>query len=332
MLFFNFMILGTLIAISASSWLITWIGLEINLLSIMPLLKSSKNKYPAESAIKYFMVQTLGSSFFLFSVMILVLLNIPMKSEFYSYEAMLVSSALLLKMGAAPMHFWLPEILSGLSWMNTFIILTWQKIAPCMLLFSLVDENVMFFSIIIIISSMISGIQGLNQTCLRKILAYSSINHMGWMICTLFSSINLWIYYFVIYFFINMNMILIFKKYNTFYVNQLAYIFSHSKKIKIIFMLNFLSLGGLPPFMGFLPKWLTIFTMIENEHYTTIVFLVIFTLLSLYFYLRITFSSFSINNEESLLILFKKMSFFHFFLNTISILGLISCSFIDSGF
>jgi len=121
------LIAGTLIAISASSWLSTWIGLEINLLSLIPLIKSHNNKYSAESTIKYFITQTIASTIFLFSVIILIYFhNIQLKIP----GSILITTALLIKLGAAPFHFWLPEVIRGLNWEIIYIILTWQKNCP----------------------------------------------------------------------------------------------------------------------------------------------------------------------------------------------------------
>nr|YP_009567871.1 NADH dehydrogenase subunit 2 [Sitona obsoletus]QBF03820.1 NADH dehydrogenase subunit 2 [Sitona obsoletus] len=328
-MFLNSMFMGTMISISSFSWISAWIGLEINLLSILPLLKDKKNSYPAESALKYFITQTMASSLLLFSVILSMNMNNLMISEFNLTSLIIMSSALLLKMGAAPFHFWFPEMISGLSWSNSLIMLTWQKIAPMVLISYLVKMYTILFSIIIIASSIISGLQGLNQICLRKILAYSSINHVSWMLSSLLNSLYIWMFYFLTYSLINMNIILIFKKFKIFYMNQLINIMNFKKKIKFLFMLNFLSLGGLPPFLGFLPKWLTINSLIEHNHFTLMITLIIFTLVSLYFYLRIVFSTFTINSEKTMVYMYNKMSYFHFMINSLALLGLIMCTMIN---
>lgn len=218
----------------------------------------------------------------------------------------------------------------GLNWPRILILITWQKIAPILILSYIVKEHILFFSIIIIVSSVIRGLQGLNQICIRKIIAYSSINHVSWIIATLISSIDIWLYYFIVYCFININIYFIFKKYRIFYINQLANILTLKKKTKFIFILNFLSLGGLPPFLGFLPKWIAINRIINNEHYFIATILIIFTLISLYFYLRITFSSLTVYSKETLIIIFNKINYFHFITNLFSLIGLIICRFIDT--
>jgi NADH-ubiquinone oxidoreductase chain 2 len=185
------------------------------------------------------------------------------------------------------------------------------------------------FSIIIIASSIIRGLQGLNQICLRKILAYSSINHVRWILSSLLNSLYIWIFYFLTYRLININIILIFKKFKIFYINQLINIINFKKKIKFLFILNFLSLGGLPPFLGFLPKWLTINRLIEHNHFTLIITLIIFTLVSLYFYLLIVFSTFTINSEKTIVYIYNKIRYFHFIINSLALLGLIICTIIN---
>lgn len=289
-------------------------------------MKSEKNSYPAESALKYFITQAIASRLFLFSITLSLNINNIIIKELNIVSIIIISSALILKIGAAPFHFWFPEIIRGLNWSNTLIILTWQKIAPIILISYLVKTQTLLFSIIVITSSIIRGLQGLNQTCLRKILAYSSINHVRWILSSLFNSIYIWIIYFLTYRLINLNIILIFKKFNIYFLRQLLNILNYKKKIKFIFIINFISLGGLPPFLGFLPKWLIINNLIENKHFTIIIILIIFTLISLYFYLRITFSSLTINSEERLFFVFNKINYIHLITNTIILIGLILCS------
>nr|YP_009158927.1 NADH dehydrogenase subunit 2 [Aegorhinus superciliosus]AHG32661.1 NADH dehydrogenase subunit 2 [Aegorhinus superciliosus] len=326
-LFISSLAMGTMITISAYSWLIAWIGLEINLLSFIPLMKKYKNMFPAETTLKYFIVQTMASSFLLLTLIMCLNSKNPLEN-FNTTQAIMISSALLMKMGAAPFHFWLPEVMSGLKWTNIFILSTWQKIAPMILISYQIKTYILFFSIIIILSSMISSFQGMNQIDLRKIMAYSSINHISWMLSSLLNSINIWMYYFLIYCFINLNIMLIFKN-MMFFINQLINLFTFNKNMKFFMYLNFLSLGGLPPFLGFFPKWLTISNMVENNHYFLSSMLIIFSLISLYFYTRITLSSFTINLEESLIISLNKINYFHLMTNTFSLLGLILCSYLN---
>nr|AXS65029.1 NADH dehydrogenase subunit 2 [Curculionoidea sp. 14 KM-2017] len=294
-LFFNTLILGTLISISSFSWLSMWVGLEINLLSIIPLI-NTKNSYSTESLMKYFITQTLASLIFIFSMIFLSLIS---NMIFKNIIILSLNSSLFMKMGAAPLHFWFPVVMEGLSWNLSLLMLTWQKIAPFILLsYNLVFSQ--FMILIIICSSMIGSISGLNQISLRKILTFSSINHLGWMISAISYSLNLWMFYFIVYSLISTNIIFLFKKLNSFYVKQLISKININKIMKFSFLLNFFSLGGLPPFLGFLPKWFTVQILLDQTLIILPLILIIFSLITLFFYVRISLSSLILLHSEFL--------------------------------
>nr|YP_010572570.1 NADH dehydrogenase subunit 2 [Paraphlugiolopsis jiangi]UZH35935.1 NADH dehydrogenase subunit 2 [Paraphlugiolopsis jiangi] len=296
-LFLSTLIMGTLISISSTSWLGVWMGLEINLLSFIPLMSNTKNIMSTEASLKYFLIQAIASSLLLFSLIMMFLMS--NMSIFLNHEVflLLISSALLLKLGAAPFHFWFPATMEGLSWWNNLILMTWQKIAPLMLLSYLINMN-MFFSIIIISSIGIGSLGGLNQTSLRKLMAYSSINHLGWMIAAMTSGENLWELYFLIYLFLSTAIIFMFNTFQSFHINQNFLMMNNDPKIKFCLFTLLLSLGGLPPFLGFLPKWLIIQAMAELNSLLIVTLMVITTLITLFYYIRITFSAFLFSYTE----------------------------------
>nr|QNP10097.1 NADH dehydrogenase subunit 2 [Tympanogaster modulatrix] len=319
MLFMMTLMIGSMISISSYTWMGMWMGLEINLLSIIPLMSSSKNILKNEAALKYFITQSIASTILLFSI-------IMMSSKFFiifDNFNMMFNSALLTKMGAAPFHFWFPEVMEGLNWMNCLILLTWQKLAP-MVLIMYNNSMIIFFSIIIIISMMISGILGLNQISLRKLMAYSSINHIAWMISSMFFMESLWLMYFVIYSIISCNIIALLMNFNIYFMKQLFIFLNKNNMMKMLFIMNFLSLGGLPPFLGFMPKWMTIQALIENKFYMLTFIMMIMTLITLYFYMRITFSTMIINMNENNFYKNNSLQNWNFmFLNMISLMGLV---------
>nr|ARH53922.1 NADH dehydrogenase subunit 2 [Lymexylon navale] len=326
-MFFTFLISGTLIAISSISWLGMWMGLEINLLSIIPLMSSSKNMYSSESSMKYFITQTFASMILLFSVIMILILNEFIPLKFNLNLIYMMNTALLIKMGAAPFHFWFPEVMEGLSWMNCLIMLTWQKIAPMILLLNL-PMNMNFIFMIILFSLSISTFMSLNQTSLRKILTYSSINHISWMLSAMMISFSIWLIYFLIYSLINFNIILIFNLTNSFNLNQLINSLNWNKLMKMFFLLNFLSLGGLPPFIGFFPKWLLVNWLIINKFQFLSFILIVFTLIMLFIYLQVIFSTLILNFEESKIKNFKYSNFSIMFMNTVILMSLIFCTLI----
>nr|YP_009441968.1 NADH dehydrogenase subunit 2 [Orthotomicus laricis]AOY40189.1 NADH dehydrogenase subunit 2 [Orthotomicus laricis] len=327
MLFSFTLISGTLITISSTSWFTAWMGLEINLLSMMPLMKNFNNKYSAEATLKYFMTQALASAVMIFSI----LLFSNLKSNLFEVSNMsapLLNLALLMKMGAAPLHFWLPEIVSGISWNLNFIILTWQKIGPSILLFYTFFSS-MYMSIFIILSTLMGSLNGINQTCLRKLLVFSSINHIGWLLMNLNCSLNSWLIYFIIYSFINMNIIFLLNLNKIYFTNQINKM-SPNKTMKFFFMMNFLSLGGLPPFIGFFIKWITINEAIINKLYSVTILMILFTLLALFFYTRLTFSSLTLSMSENLFFYLNKPNFFSALITFLNLSSLILCFSINS--
>nr|YP_009019966.1 NADH dehydrogenase subunit 2 [Megaselia scalaris]AHJ91457.1 NADH dehydrogenase subunit 2 [Megaselia scalaris] len=294
LLFVMTLMLGTLITVSSNSWLSAWMGLEINLLSFIPLMNDTKNLMSSESSLKYFLIQALASSILLF-LMIYYLIN--MNHDFITSTNINLGmmSSLMLKSGMAPFHFWFPNVIEGLNWINSFILLTWQKIAPLMLM-SYLMTNYLFIPIIL--SMIVGSLGGLNQTSLRKIMAYSSINHLGWMGAAMIYSDNLWLNYFLFYSFLSITLIYFFNINKLFFMNQMYSMFNYSNEMKLILFLNFLSLGGLPPFLGFFPKWMVIQMMSSNQLFL-ITIMVMLTLITLYYYIRMCYAGFMMNYYEN---------------------------------
>nr|YP_008816187.1 NADH dehydrogenase subunit 2 [Retinia pseudotsugaicola]AGZ92353.1 NADH dehydrogenase subunit 2 [Retinia pseudotsugaicola] len=324
-MFFMFILFfSTLISISSNSWFGCWIGLEINLLSFIPLISNSNNLFSTEASLKYFLTQSIASINFLFIFLIkMMFINLEMNM----FISIMMNSALLMKMGSAPFHFWFPNIMEGLSWLNCFILMTWQKISPMILLSYYFNNN--FLIIILILNVIIGAIGGLNQTSLRKLMAFSSINNLGWMLSSIMISENLWLFYFSFYSFLNSMLCLMFFFFNMFFINQL-FIINLNNLIKMSLMINFFSLGGLPPFIGFFPKWMVINFLLKNNFFILMFIFIMMSLIMLLYYIRIIYSSMMFNylKLKWFKIKIKNNSFFLVnFLSMISLLGMITSTF-----
>nr|ALO70416.1 NADH deshydrogenase subunit 2 [Brundinia marina] len=322
------LITGSLISISSNSWMGMWLGLEINLLAFIPLIQEKSNIYSSESSLKYFLTQALASLVLLFAL-IFMSKNFLIMKNIENSMMIILNSALLTKMGMTPFHFWFPEVIEGLNWLNCLILLTWQKITPMILVMYNMNFQY-FFMMIIVFSMLISGFMGINQSSLRKLLAYSSINHMAWMISAMFWSETIWFYYYIVYLILTMNIILIFYMFNIYYYNQILISMNSNFLIKFFFSLNFLSLGGLPPFLGFFPKWLTIQYLMSLNWILLATMMMFLTLLTLFYYLKLIFNIFIISNNEINYFLnftFKNAILIFLNLSSLSSLALFTVSF-----
>nr|APT41529.1 NADH dehydrogenase subunit 2 [Pressatia choti] len=330
-LFMSSLILGIIISISSNSWLGIWMGLEINLLSFIPLMMDESNTFSSEASLKYFLTQAMASSLLLFSIILFLNynnMNFSLWNSLFFSKLLLINMALLIKTGAAPFHFWFPSVMNCLSWFNNWILMTIQKIAPFILIFYSFNYYLNFISLSL--SLIFGAIGGLNQTSIRKIMAYSSINHMSWMLCSMYFSKSLWLNYFIFYIFLTTSIVFVFSMFNIFFMNQMFMYFNNNLIIKMSLFILLLSLGGLPPFIGFFPKWLVIQYLMSNNFYFIILMMVVMTLFTLYFYLQITYSAFMIDSWHFKWSFFKnKMSYYNYIFMSLmftSIFGLMFVS------
>nr|QFQ01304.1 NADH dehydrogenase subunit 2 [Plesionika sindoi] len=292
LLFFCSLLLGTFIAFSSSSWFTAWLGLELNLLSFIPLISSKYNLYSSEAALKYFLIQALGSAIILASAPALLLLSLN--------PSVMILSALLLKMGAAPVHFWFPSVMQGIGWMQCVILMTIQKIAPMLMVSYLLTSGttyIMFMSSVL--SSLVGSLGGLNQTLLRKIMAYSSINHMAWMLAAVHISTPLWVNYFMIYSIVSSSVVSIMHSQQIFHFSQTSNLIHSSTLLKTTMFFSLLSLGGLPPFLGFLPKLTIIQSLVYSSSFIWLAALLLSALITLFYYLRLIMISLTLSSPKT---------------------------------
>nr|YP_003345152.1 NADH dehydrogenase subunit 2 [Anarchias sp. Ansp]BAI53173.1 NADH dehydrogenase subunit 2 [Anarchias sp. Ansp] len=285
--------LGTTVTFASSHWLLAWMGLEINTLAIIPLMAQHHHPRAVEATTKYFLTQATAAALMLFAATsnAWVLGEWQIQQLTHPLAATITMIALGLKVGLAPMHFWLPEVLQGLDLNTGLILSTWQKLAPMILIYQLaptVDQTVLTF--IGLASTLTGGWGGLNQTQLRKILAYSSIAHMGWMMIVLKYAPNLMILNLLAYITMTSTAFMTMKAVSTTKINALATASTKAPLMMSIAMLTMLSLGGLPPLTGFMPKWMILQELTKQDLPLTATIMALAALLSLFFYLRLCYS------------------------------------------
>ena len=272
--------LRTIFVISSEPWIAIWAGLEFNLIAFIPLLISTPTPSSTEAAIKYFIIQTFASIIFLISLVLTGIYSLT------AVSILLLASAILTKIGAAPFHQWVPNVIATSSWVNLFLILSWQKIAPIVILLkALPSSSNSFLVIISCISSLVGGLGGMNQTQARTLIAFSSIGHIGWILVAVLSSTNLTLIYFVIYILNLFAITHIFMSISTSSLVSALNIIKLPPLYASVTFLLFFSLGGMPPFLGFLPKLFIIKEIILSSLTLPLILIISGSLLRLYYYI-----------------------------------------------
>nr|WNH17812.1 NADH dehydrogenase subunit 2 [Naso brevirostris] len=284
--------LGTTITFASSHWLLAWMGLEINTLAIIPLMAQHHHPRAVEATTKYFLTQATAAAMLLFASMTNAWLTGQWDIQQMSHPLpiTMITIALALKIGLAPLHSWLPEVLQGLDLTTGLLLSTWQKLAPFALLLQIQPTNSTLLILLGLMSTLIGGWGGLNQTQLRKILAYSSIAHLGWMILVLQFSPSLTLLTLLTYFVMTFSTFLVFKLNKATNINALATSWTKAPMLTSLTPLILLSLGGLPPLTGFMPKWLILQELAKQDLAPTATIAALTALLSLYFYLRLSYA------------------------------------------
>nr|AHA81853.1 NADH dehydrogenase subunit 2 [Etheostoma spectabile spectabile] len=284
--------LGTTVTFASSHWLLAWMGLEMNTLAIIPLMAQHHHPRAVEAATKYFLTQATAAAMILFASTTNAWLTGQWDIQQMSHPLPItvVTVALALKIGLAPVHAWLPEVMQGLDLVTGLVLSTWQKLAPFALLLQLQPANSAILVALGLASTLVGGWGGLNQTQLRKILAYSSIAHLGWMILILQFSPSLTLLTLLTYFVMTLSTFLVFKLNKSTSINMLATSWAKAPALTALAPLILLSLGGLPPLTGFMPKWLILQELAKQDLAPTATLAAMSALLSLYFYLRLTYA------------------------------------------
>nr|YP_008994263.1 NADH dehydrogenase subunit 2 [Nacospatangus altus]AGQ49797.1 NADH dehydrogenase subunit 2 [Nacospatangus altus] len=293
-LLFLTIVFGTVIVVTSNNWFIIWIGLEISTLALIPLLCSNFSPRNVEATIKYFLIQAMSAALLLNGALIQawVMGSWSILEPINNVTSVAITTALAFKIGLAPCHFWFPDVLQGLPFSSGLIVSTWQKIAPLVLLFSM--NETMPTTLILALSGfsvLVGGWGGLNQTQTRKILAFSSIGNMGWIVATSIYSYNTALVMLIIYLIINTTMFLILDLLNVSTLGHLNAVAQLSPVSIALVVLTTLSLGGLPPLTGFMIKFFSLYTLITNNSIIISIPLVLGALLSLFFYLRMSFNT-----------------------------------------
>lgn len=248
------------------------------------------------SVSSYYLIQAFSSSLFLVS---LSLIYDNLMINFIGL--LLYNFTLSIKIGLFPFHSWVLNLVSSINWLSIGLLSTLQKFIPIMILSIIIWYY--YYLVVGLFTIVIRIYYSLGLTRIKVIFSYSILSHRSWITLVILN-LNWWLIYYFIYRIIFM-IICIFNYYIS--LNELtdfSCIFS-SRFILLIYLLNLISLRGIPPFTGFLLKWLLLDLFSETLSYLFLFILVLTSIVHLYIYICIFISGVFIFNGISKLMVFN---------------------------
>lgn len=265
-------------SLSRSRWFGVWIGIELTILCFLPLIIKNE-RILREPAVFYMLAQAFGS---------FIILICGSDIRRYDLELKIwLRVALLLKLGAAPFHFWYPYVAESLDWIDLYVFITFLKLPPLVII---IVSDLEKISALIYISAILTGLAGgagaILELRLRKLIIYSSLNHLGWIILAVIGYSQYWDYYFFIYCIIRLGVVYVLQEQDVYYLFEIEHM-DISWDRKYAFLLAICSLGGLPPFLGFIPKWVIIESTTSRINLFGLTIIIYSSVITLYFYLSV---------------------------------------------
>nr|WQM20548.1 NADH dehydrogenase subunit 2 [Eusarima sp.] len=243
---------SSMMTVSSNNMMFSWMSMEINMISFMPIMTDQKPY--SDQPMKYFIIQSIASSLMLMSIILNSMIETPLETS------IMMMTSMLMKMGLMPFHLWMPTLMSKLSWINCLLIMTIQKIPATIIISQTI--NMKMLSPPMIISMIMAPISALNHLSTKKIMAYSSISNSPWMILAMYMSKFQFSMFMMIYTTLTKMITKNFKELNIMFINQMT---TSKKKNNMNIMLNILSMSGMPPMIGFFPKWMILQNMVYSS-------------------------------------------------------------------
>lgn len=322
--FLNFLMLGLVLFINSRDLIYMYILIEfISLLTYILIIYNKYSNYASEASLKYFILSSLSSCFLLFGIALFysmlgstefielqkIFLNFQMNKDYfigYFISTVFIVFGFLFKLGVFPFHIWVPDVYQGTSYYFTMILTTVPKLSILLVLTKIIYillwdirflyNNIWFFCAFGCFTIGVFG--SFLQTNLKRLWAYSAIANMGFVFCNLinltFSSIFGTVFYFLIYSILSLNfffiLIICIKYRSGFYletIKQLSLIYKNYRLLAYGLCISFFSFIGIPPLAGFFTKLIVFQNLINSNEYILLFVVILFTVLSAFYYLRI---------------------------------------------
>ncbi len=325
-LFILFAILGSFVLISSDNFLTAFIGLELQSLSLYLMAAfNTKNLKSNEAGIKYFSLGALSSGFLLFGIsMIYYDTGSFYMQNLYNFTTIseiglsLVLISLFFKVSAAPFHIWTPDVYEGSPTISTLFFASLPKFASLIFLFRVYQElNISgiqslnyIFQIVCAISLLVGVYGAITQKVIKRLLAFSSINHIGFMLLGImsyqFMSEGTLFFYLIIYLITTFGIFAVLLNLRTVEgeftkISQLNGLRFTSNSKSISMLVFFFSLAGIPPFAGFFAKFFILSASITDGFFFLSIVAVLSSVIAAFYYLTIIKNMFFNKSEIELL-------------------------------
>ena len=309
-------ILGMMVMISSNDLMVFYIGLELQSLALYVLASFNKDQLKSsEAGLKYFVLSALSSGILLYGCSLLygfsgstnfsiISENINSMEYGLTFGIVFILVGLAFKISAVPFHMWAPDVYEGSPTSVTLFFAIVPKIAALTVFirflylpfFNVINEWQIIIIFLSIASMVFGAIAAIGQKNLKRLIAYSSIGHMGYALAGLSVGTNEGIQssvsYISIYLIMNLGLfscLFMMKRNNRYYENidDLSGLSKNHPLISFSLLIILFSLAGIPPMAGFFAKFYVFVSVIKQEMYFLAIIGLLATVISAFYYLRI---------------------------------------------
>tara|TARA_B100001250_G_scaffold398997_1_gene407890 strand:+ start:1152 stop:2567 length:1416 start_codon:yes stop_codon:yes gene_type:complete len=309
-------VLGMMVMISSNDLIVFYMGLELQSLSLYVLASFNRNNLlSTESGLKYFVLSALSSGLLLYGCSLIYgfaettnfneILNNSEKTQYgFTFGIVFILVGLAFKISAVPFHMWAPDVYEGSPTSVTIFFAILPKIAALTVLirflyvpFANVSDQWQMIIVFISIASMVFGaVAAIGQKNLKRLIAYSSIGHMGYALAGLSAGTNQGIQssitYMSIYLVMNLaffSCLFMLRRNDEYYekIEDLSGLSRNHPVLSFSLLIILFSLAGIPPLAGFFAKFYIFMAVIEKSMYFLAVIGLLSTVIAAYYYLRI---------------------------------------------
>ena len=309
-------VLGMMIMISSNDLIVFYMGLELQSLALYVLATFNKDQLKSsEAGLKYFVLSALSSGLLLYGCSLIYgftgstnfnIIASQLNSNEYAltFGIVFILVGLAFKISAVPFHMWAPDVYEGSPTSVTLFFTMVPKIAALTVFIrflyvpflNLIDQWQMIIIFLSIASMLFGAIAAIGQTNLKRLIAYSSIGHVGYALAGLATGSNDGIQssviYITIYIIMNLGLfscLLMMKRNNEYYedIEDLSGLSKNHPLLSLSFLVILFSLAGIPPLAGFFAKFYIFKSVLEQSMYFLAIVGLLSTVVAAFYYLRI---------------------------------------------